>query len=282
MAQSFVSTPDTAGPIRDPNARRVCSLAGINDARQKVITLRQLRDAVDISIRELESERQKEAIIDKALLVARLTKATCDTFIAMAGALAKVAMPGKAGEEAERFAAGYAAATPLISAAATSDAGGKAEWGKAVAASVKEGVTFVAPGNPTAEILTKSTVVKVEIIKGALNHDHEEVIRSGASYLADLHATVAEMTKSDTGETVAAFTRVAKSAFEYNDQIGKAFDQLIEDDQESKERFESLKRNLERDARRLSQQISKMEQFISECWGEFGDYQLDKGGGRRG
>jgi hypothetical protein len=143
MVERNFSTPDTAGPIKDPDARRVCSLAGIETARQKVFTLRQLRVGLDISIKDLEAQRRKDKIINTAFGVARFTKATCDAFISMAGALGKAVLPKPAGEAVEKIAAGYAAATPLIDAAATSAAGGKADWVKAGTSSVKEGVSLV-------------------------------------------------------------------------------------------------------------------------------------------
>lgn len=269
MAQPYLSTPDTVGPIRDPVARRVCSLAGIATARQDVISLRQLRTGLDNSILELNSQRKKEKIVNGALLVLQFTKATCDAFISMAGALGKAALPKPAGEEVEKFAAGYAAATPIVDAAATTAAGGKADWVKAGAASVKEGVSAVTD-NKVAEILTKTTVVKVEIVKGALNHDEDGIIKPAVGYVYDLNATVAGMTgkKGAAGE---AFAKVAKSAFEYNEQIGKAFDQMIDNDLESMERIDGLKRNFVSLAKRLSKNIDDMEQFIMSC-----EYELNR------
>ncbi len=202
-------------------------------------------------------------IINRALVVARFTKATCDAFISMAGALGKAVLPKPAGEEVEKFAAGYAAATPLVDAAATSAAGGNADWVKAGASSIKEGVSLVTK-NKGVEILTKSTVVKVEVIKGAMNHDKEGIIKSAVDYTYDLNTTVAEMTGKK-GEAGAALAKVAKAGFEYNEQIGKAFDQLIDDDLESQERIHSLKTGLVHQAKLLSKKIDEMEQFISSC-----------------
>jgi hypothetical protein len=271
MAAAVLPSADTVGPIRDLDARRVCSLAGIETARQKVITLRQLRDGLDASIRELEGQRRKDQIINRALLVAKFTKATCDAFISMAGALGKAVLPKAAGEEVEKFAAGYAAVTPLVDAVATTAAGGKADWVKTGAAVVKEGVSAVTD-NKGAELLTKTTVVKVEIITGAMNHDEEGVIKPAVSYIYDLNTTAAEMTGKK-GKAGAALAKIAKSAFEYNEQIGKAFGELIENDLDSMERVDALKRNIGQMARRLSRQIFEMEQFITSCEYELTDPQ---------
>jgi hypothetical protein len=85
----------------------------------------------------------------------------------------------------------------------------------------------------------------------------------------DLNTTVAEMVGKK-GEAGAALAKVAKSAFEYNEQIGKAFDQLIDDDLESQERIHALKSNLVHQARLISKKIDEMEQFITSC-----EYQLN-------
>jgi hypothetical protein len=267
MAQPDFNATEAVGPIQDPDARRVCSLAGLETARQKVFSLRQLRDGLDLSIRELERQRRKDKIINNALIVARFTKATCDAFISMAGALGKAVLPKPAGEKVEKLAAGYAAVTPVVEAAATSAAGGSAEWAKAGATLVKEGASVVTH-NKGAEIMTKSTVVKAEIIKGAMNHDKEGLIKSAVDYTYDLNTTIAEMTGKK-GEAGAALAKVAKSAFEYNEQIGKAFDQLIDDDLESQERIHALKSSLVHQAKLLSRKIDEMEQFVTSC-----EYQL--------
>jgi hypothetical protein len=97
-----------------------------------------------------------------------------------------------------------------------------------------------------------------------MNHDREGIIKSALDYTYDLHTTVAEMT-GKRGEAGAALAKVAKAAFEYNEQIGKAFDQLIDDDLESQERIHALKSSLVHHAKLLSIKIDEMERFISSC-----------------
>jgi hypothetical protein len=110
----------------------------------------------------------------------------------MAGALGKAVLPKPAGEQVERLATGYAAATPMLEAVATSAGGGKGEFGKAGATFVKEGISVVTH-NKGAEILTKATVVKAEVIAGAMNHDKEGIIKSAVDYTYDLNFTVMDM-----------------------------------------------------------------------------------------
>ena len=267
MGQPDFFTTDAVRPIQDPDARRVCSLAGIDTARQKVFTLRQLRDGLNLSIGELERQRRKEKIINNVFLVARFTKATCDAFISMAGALGSAFLPEAAGKTAEKIASGYAAVTPMLEAASTAAAGGDAEWAKVAATFVKEGVSVVTD-KKGAQLVTKSAVVKVEIIKGAMNHDKEGIIKSAVDYTYDLNTTLAELAGKK-GKEGAALAKVAKNAFEYNEQIGKAFDQLIDEDLESQERIHALKSSLVHNAKLISRKIGEMEQFLTSC-----EYQL--------
>src|SRR3954465_13634864 len=99
MPHPNLNTPDAVGPIRNPDARRVCTLSGIATAQEKIVTLRQLSNGLDISIRELDSQRRAENIAEKALLVARFTKATCDAFLSMGAALSKAFLPQPASKQ---------------------------------------------------------------------------------------------------------------------------------------------------------------------------------------
>src|SRR5690242_20521914 len=109
MAQPQLNTPNAVGPIRDRDALRVCSLNGIASAEQRVTSLRNLREALAMSIQELENQRRKDQIINKGLLVARFSKATCDAFIDMAATLVGILIGGVAAKEAEFIKAAYGA-----------------------------------------------------------------------------------------------------------------------------------------------------------------------------
>jgi hypothetical protein len=198
MGQPELNPSDSVGPIHDPAARRVCSLSGITSAREKVISLRRLRDGLDISIRELASEQHKGKIVNRALMVTRFTKATCDAFLGMAAGLAEVFLPKTAAKAANAVEKSYGAVIPLAEAAATSATGGKVDLVKAGAASIKKGVSLVTD-NKGYEILTKSTVVKVQIVNSAMNKkDPKGLVRTAADYLYDLNTTILGMASEKT------------------------------------------------------------------------------------
>src|SRR5450631_488474 len=101
MSQPDVATAEIFGPVKDPNAARVCSLNGIGATRERLATLQQLLDGIEMSIRELERERKRDQSNDRALLVLRFTKATCDGFIGLASAISTAVLGKKVGEQAE-------------------------------------------------------------------------------------------------------------------------------------------------------------------------------------
>ena len=266
MASPQFDTPNAVGPIRDRDAHRVCSLSGIVSAREQVTSLRQLRNGLDLSIRDLEAQRRKDQVVNKALLVARFTKASCDAFISLAADMA-TAFAGKLGKQAEFVEALYGSATPLAEAASASYAGQNVDWIRTGADSVKKGISVVTH-NEGYRIATRSAVVKVELIKSAMNQDKEGLLKSAASYLYDLHTTLGEM--AGAGKT-AAFAKIAKDAFEYNEKIGQAFDDMLEGSLATEEQYRGLKTTLSHQARRLSATIDAVDKFIVSCEDELGD-----------
>lgn len=261
MAAPSLNTPDAVGPIRDINARRVCGLSGIATAQRKLVSFRQLRDALNISIRELENEHRKEQRINRVFLVVRFTKATCDAFLGMAAGLSKVILPKRAAAAADLVNKVYTTATPLAEAAGTLAAGGKVDLVKTAATTLKEGASFITDNEGYA-IVIKSTAVKAEVINSAINGDKEGAMKTAASYVYDLHTSLGDMAGH---KKVAVFAEMAKQAFEYNEQIGKAFDEILESSLESDEQYRTLKTVISNQARLLSTKIDALEKFIQSC-----------------
>jgi hypothetical protein len=260
MAMPDVYTPDSVGPIRDINARRVCTLSGIAAAQDQLVSFRKLRDGLDMTIRELDGQQREDRMIHKALLVTRFTKATCDAFLGMAAGFAKVLLPKGAGKAAEFVNNVYGTATPIAEAVGTSVAGGTVDLVKTVAATAKQSASFVE--NDGYQIVIKTTAVKAEIINSAMNGDREGVVKTAATYVYDLHAKIGDMMGA---KKVAVFAEIAKQTFEYNEQIGKAFDEMLESSERSEEQFRMLKATISSQAKRLSEKINALEEFIQSC-----------------
>ncbi|CAH1678234.1 hypothetical protein BOSEA31B_14673 [Hyphomicrobiales bacterium] len=253
-------------PIVDPRALRICNAAGLWKANKQLASLRELRSGLDISLRELEGERKKAEIVNKALMVARFTRATADAFISMTSALAKVVLPKVAADGIDRVGTAYGAATPWAEALGNKMAGAKVDWTDTAASSAREGASLMT-GNDGYELLIQSSAVKVEIVNAAMQKDQAKVIRSSAFYLVDLHASMAKIAGRRKSE---ALLKLAKSTYEYNDKIGDAFNALIDDDLATAMQFDASKATLLRAGRELSKKIAELEGFVADCQQELG------------
>ena len=256
-----LTSPKAKGPIRDPNAERVCGLNGIAAAQQRLVTLRQLRGGLNTSISELEGEHSKEHFVNQAFLVARFTKATCDAFLGMASALAEAVLPKVVSEKAKAINSAYEAATPLAAAVGTKVAGGNVDYTKTLTSSAKGASSFIK--NDGYQLLAQSTVVKVEIIKAAMNGDQKEVVNTAGSYLYDLHTTIAKMERMpERSKQAAALAEIAKRAFEYHKALGEAFDGMLDSEEEGDERYIQLRTTLLKQAKMVSAKIAELELYI--------------------
>lgn len=266
--------------VRDATARQVCSLAGISVARERLNTFRELKAGIDVSLRQLESERTWAQRANKALLVLKFTKATCDAFIGMAAELSSY-VPG-AGKGANAVRSGYGIASTVADTAATAAAGGEVNYVTAGTGIVKSAAGFV--DNSGASFLLTSNAIKAEMIVAAMNSDRDGVNKSAAEYGTELakfslSALDSEEAKDalsgltnrlglqkTTGPTKAAtFVGIATEAFNYHQALNGAFDQYFDEQLDAAGRYQSGKAQFMRLGRQLQGKIDALEQFISSC-----------------
>jgi hypothetical protein len=256
----MATSPDSAGPIRNKDVVRICTLASIATAEQKLTTLRQLKRGLDMAIADLDKQKRAEQIANKGLLVARFAKATCDSFVALAAEMAEVVLPEAAAKGAKAVAQGSKLASGIAETASTAASGGKVTADQLIG--IGKAASAYAPGGDATKLIIKSTTVKVEVIHEAMNQRPEGVMKKAASYLYDLHAKIGALAGL---KKTAAFAKIAKEAFEYNENLGKAFTAAIAANDETSQRYQSLKASLLTQARRLSKQIEHMEAFVQTC-----------------
>jgi|KBSMisStandDraft_5_1062788.scaffolds.fasta_scaffold384544_2 hypothetical protein len=252
------ASPNSVGPIRNQDAVRICTLANIAVTEEKLTTLRQLRNGLDMAIADLDRQKRKEQLANNGLLVLRFAKATCESFVELAGEMAEVVLPKAAGEAAKGVAKTSKLVGSVAEAASTKAAGGEV----GVEEITKIGKAAGGLGDTSTKLIIKSAAVKAEVIHDAMNQDHKGVLKKAASYVYELHA---ELGKLAGLKKTAAFAKIAKQAFEYNEHLGKAFDAALKANEETLLRHQSLKANLTMQARRLSKQIEQMEAFVQTC-----------------
>lgn len=263
MGQAHHNSPRAIAPIRDGNARRVCALSGIGSLQDRLVSLRSLRDGVEMSLRELENQRRKDEVLAKALLVVRFTRASCDAFLEMAAAASKLVLPKPAAKAAGLVNKLYGTTAPLADAVGTAAAGGHVDVAQTAIASAKKGVSVLTRKQDAGvQVLASSTMLKVEIVNNAMNHDAKGLTRTVASYVRDLNTAAFESAGMKKTAATGELTKIAQTAFTYNEQIGKAFDEMLSLTGENDERYQSLKVTMVTQGRQLSKRIDELERLI--------------------
>jgi hypothetical protein len=252
-----------SGPIRDKDGARICTLAGMDLARRSIITLRELDRGTELALQEVEAARTKAQFYDKALIVARFTKATCDAFISLAAELS-------GNKAAKGVADAYGVSSVGAGAVGDITAGKRVDAVSLVTDSLKASSAYA---GPNAEYLMKNVAVKTELVRGAMNTDKNAVIRSSVEYTADLSTYTLDQLKeiekdTKTGKNagiVSKFVKIGKELFLYNDKVGEAFDQYLKDSDATSESFESQKLTLKMAGGNIRRRVRELEQFIQSC-----------------
>jgi hypothetical protein len=243
------------GPVRDKNGARICSLAGIDAARNGIVTLRELDRGTELALQEVEAAKTKAQFYDKALMVARFTKATCDAFINLAATLS-----GNKG--AEKVANAYGAASVGAGLAGNLGAGQQVNIGELVSDSVKAGSKYA---GPNAGYLMKNAAVKGDLFRGAMNADKNGVVKSSIEYSADLATYTLEHLNATRAK---AFVEIGQELFQYNDKISETFKDHIKDMDATSGAFESQRLTLKIAGANVRRRVRALEQFIASCEAE--------------
>jgi hypothetical protein len=264
MVMSEPKPKHVKGPVRDPQAARVCGLHHISNKQEQLVTLHQLRAALQTAIHELEREHQHEHMVNRAFMVLRFTKATCDAFIGMAATFAETFVPASA-KAAKKVSALYGAGTALGEAAGTKMAGGSVNVTKTAIDLAKARASGI--HDKGYELLADSMIVKAEVIHAAMNNEPKEVTIKAAGYAWDLNKKIAQIGlehvgREKTSKAVGLFAETAKLTFEYNEALGKVFDDMLDNEEEGDQRYVSLKASLLKQAKRVSGQISALENSV--------------------
>jgi hypothetical protein len=254
------STNQSRNVIRDPNAARICNLAGISAAQKKIVALSQVRDGLIISMRELESQKRKNDIVAKTLVALKFTKASCDAFIGLAAELSKAVLPESVATNARLVKGGYGVATAFAEAGGTALAGGKVDVAKTTAAVTKASGDLV--DGKGYRYLLKNTGVKIDLFNSAMNGDAKGLRKGAIDYMSDLAKFSLDALEK---KKASVFVGIAKQSFDYNDKLTNAFDEFLANNEENEAILLTGRLALTRSARQIEKNIKTMEDFIASC-----------------
>lgn len=240
-----------ASLVSEQDSIRICNLSGIGLAGEQLVKYEKLSRGIDIALRDLDAQQSEEEVINKSLMVLRLTKATCDGFIDLAAELTKSAVVVKSI---------YGATSELAGAVATEVTGGEADWGKSGSSALKSLTGLIK--NEAAQYFIKNAVVKTELVVGAMNGNRDQLKKSSIEYMTDLHQYALDAIEK---HKASAFLGIAKASFDYHENINNAFDAYLADQEEAQLRNQNMKVTLIHQGRKIRQKIAELNNFLRSC-----------------
>ena len=248
--------------VPDRTAINVCSTAGIELMSKKRIRLVQLRQGLEASVVEIEKAAKWDEVISRALLTASITKATCEAFLEIAGALGEAAGIKNVGIVAK---AGNAAISVADSAASTWH-GIKTDW---VSTTNKvaglAGAKFIK--NDAMKDLADLQTSKVEILNSAIRGDTPKSLQE---FFLGYTAKVGEMSLKYMGRATAAnwtsaTATVASAGYSYSKSLEEAFNTRIKDREDFSARKSALLSTSYRQMGQIKIQINQIDGILRQC-----------------
>ncbi len=243
-------------PIRDSAGARVCTLAGIGQAEDQLVELTKVKAGLDIALRDLETQGKKDLSVARVFMVLKWTKLTCDAFIGMAAVFS-----GEAGKEVKAW---YGVGDVVADTATKAALGQKVDYVGAGLTAAKKGVALL-PVEKSTKYLTKSGVIKTELIVNAINAKQSDVLKSAGEYMQELLGFTLESLKA---VKTKAFQDLAKETFTYHQKLADVFEESLANEESLRMTQVQQKATLISVGRRLQAQIDKLDDFIQSCSAE--------------
>jgi hypothetical protein len=234
--------------VRDREGNRICSLAGMDLARRDLITLIELDRGIALSLEEAQAAKDKHVVMSKAVMVLRLTKATCDAFIGLAAGLSQVALGKVAAKGAEAVEKAYGAASFGISSTQQLQEGKYLDVAIGTVRETKIG----------GEVFANSAAFKAELLRDALNDDQRQMFRDAVSYKADLAEIQLEMIGADRAK---AMVKIGHALFDFHNEVSDIIDEHFEE----LDQLDVGKTSILQVGARIRRQIRELETFIASC-----------------
>jgi hypothetical protein len=255
MAAAQQSNVTGLRPFRTANGARVCSLAGIQAAKETLVELGKLRAGLEISIRDLDAQTKRDHTIGRVVMVLQWTKLTCDAFIGMAAALSGSGKGVKA----------IYGATDVVADTATKAAlGQKVNYATAALDAAKKGASGL-PVSKEAKFLVKSGLIKTEIVVHAINSNPKDLIKAAGDYQYELLKFTLDALDA---KKSLKFTEIAKETFTYHTKVAALVDATIRESESTQLSHLSQRMTLTSLARRIERQIDRLQEFVTACEAE--------------
>ena len=267
----------SAGAIRSMqrvvDGQHACAVAGVDATRDKIVTLQQLKDGLDEAIVQLEREQDRYRFVNKTLLVASFTKATCDAFLGLAEGMTAVFL-GKAGSEpAKLINSIYKIAVPAVEINAALNNKDLPSLSSVMSLTREIGGPI---GNPGVKLLVDTTSIKIEIVNAAMKNEKEELLKKAREYstvtlVAALKQAQGASERSGQMKTAGGidklneFIGMVTVYLDYNYELNNSINEHFSNVSEMTEVFDNARLAYIVQSRRLAIKIKEMDAFVQAC-----------------
>lgn len=251
-----LSTSSGVGIVLDSNSVRMCNLAGVTRAQNSVVELKKLKDGLELAIRDVDAQARYDLKVERVFMVLRWTKATCDSFLAMAAEFS--------GTRGEWVKTTYGVTSAAADSVTKTVLGQKGDYASNGLKMIKEASS--APGGDATQKAVKffvqTSAIKSEIIINAMNAKPEEVLKGAREYMVELTKFTFEALELKAAKQ---FTTIASEAFTYHENLAALVDETVENETNIRERQMGQLNSLRSLARRIQQQIDALQTFVDSC-----------------
>lgn len=252
-------------PVIDPRLGKVCDLAGISRATERLATFQQLKKGIDVALVDVDKSRKKAELLNNLIALTKFTRATCDAFISMAAALS--------GQKGDFVKTGYSSLSVVADAAVRHSLGQPVSYIELGEDLAQESTGFIPDKFAPAKFLAQSTIYKAQIITGAVKNDKQRVKDKAIDYGIEIGKYsldgLKESASTELGKSGAsaakAYLEISKATFSYNEALEKIADELLENREDTASQFTSQKVMLLRLARNLQSKIDELQALLTSC-----------------
>ncbi|MFL5296486.1 MAG: hypothetical protein ACJ798_08915 [Phenylobacterium sp.] len=251
--------------MTDPRLGKVCDLAGISRATERLATFQQLKKGIDLALADVDKSRKRAELLNSLIALTKFTRATCDAFISMAAALS--------GRKADIVKTGYSSISVVVDAAVRHSLGQEVSYVDVGEDFAQEATGFIPDKFGPAKFLTQGTIYKAQIITGAVKQDKQRVVDKSVDYGVEMAKYSLDVLKEDASSNLGksgagaakAYVELSKATFSYNEALEKIFDDLLADRESTASQYTSQKVMLLRLARGLQAKIDEVQGLLTSC-----------------
>lgn len=241
-------------------------MAGIAIMRGQLVELKRINLALQENMREADAADTEAEIARTILFGLKVTKASCDAFIAILGEVT--------GPKGKAISAGYSGLQPTAELVGKLSAGAPVRGGDFVKALAAGGNAANKILNPKGQLndVIELKKIQTDLLVDAINSDYDKLKKDMMNYGSKLGQMALNAAQQQTYGTV---LRVGTKLIQTGQDYLKAYDEFKANDMSAT--FLAAKKTFELRQRQVQQSITALEQAIASCEKQLGSRGMARG-----